>query len=205
MLHIVNLEEIQGLLQQASVLVNLQDKKSPDFVIQVRNWLVTIEDVLQRNRMPAASKLAVYRGQLIAADRGVIPPGIALIGAPTVRRVKEATAGELIRLAEALVWGVIEADQKRVAECEQVARQLVTIATFKKLIPLDGDRGSRSQYLNAVWHALLTDPDLQGGAIHMQTLVGPADALIILDRIMTLSLACESLRCGAGQGRELLP
>jgi hypothetical protein len=38
--------------------------------------------------------------------------------------------------------------------------------------------------LKAIWRAMTEDPDLGGGATHLEGLVGINDALVLLDRML---------------------
>lgn len=184
MLRIVNLEEIQDMLLHIPTLVDLQEQRDPNFVIDTKKWLAELEKVLTNNRLTSAGIVAALRGELISAERGVIPAGIELKGRVTRRKIREATAAHLIRQTSELVTNIIQRDQERFAEGERLIRQLVSIAKAKGLIQELLTNDSSTEALRSIWKALLTDPDLSAGVVNVEGLVGPYDSLIILKRIV---------------------
>lgn len=185
MLRIINLEEIQGMLLSISGLVDLHEQGRPDFVESLKQWLSKLEKVLDANRMPAAGNIAALRATLISAERGTIPAEIELHSRATGRRIREATAAFVLRQTSEIISSSIQKDSERVAEAERLARQLVTLAKAKGLIQGSLSGGSSMDKLRAVWHTMSADPTLSPGTLNAEGLVGPYDALIILDRIIS--------------------
>ncbi len=186
MLRIVNLEEITGMLLHVPALTNLQETRDPNFVPKVKLWLSELEKMLERNRLPATGTVASLRGILISAERGAIPAGIEFQGRATERKIREATAAYVVRQTSDLVSNVIKRDQERVAEAERITRQLVSLAKAKGLIREPLHRNNSADILQTVWRMMSADPDLSQGTVSVEGLIGPFDALIILDRLLTL-------------------
>lgn len=191
MLNIVNLEEIQSILLLIPALVDLQQQRDSDFVEEVKNWLKKMEKVLENNRIPAVGNVATLRGVLISAERGVIPVGIELRGRPTGRKIKEATAADVLRHVGELVSNVIHQDRERVAEAKRLGRQLVALAKTKGLICELPSGEQYTEMLKVMWRTLSSDPDISPGSVNVEGLVGPHDALIILDRTITSDIQVE--------------
>lgn len=185
MLRIVNLEEIHNLLLRIPRLVDGLNRKDPGAIDDVRRWLVDLEQVLENNRLPLAGGIAGLRGELDAAFRGVIPAGIVFHGRVTGRKVREAAAAEMLRRAGDRVASVIQADESRIADAERVARQLIAVARFKGLIPGRPADRDPLEDVKSVWKAMQSDPEIGQGAVHLLGLLGPHDALIVLDRGIT--------------------
>ncbi len=188
MLHIVNLEEIQSLLLRVPKLIGDLERRDPNFLGAVKEWLTQMEQVLLNNRLPVAAEVAVLRGVLIGAERGVMPPGMVFRGRPTARKIKDASAADVLRKAEELVANAIRGDAAQFAEGERLARQLVTVAQRKGLVPAASRADRHAEMLNAIWRALIADPDLGPATTHLAGLVGTYDALILLDRMLPVSL-----------------
>ena len=182
MLNIVNLEEIQSILLFIPALVDLQQERDANFVKEVKNWLKKMEKVLENNRILAAGNVATLRGTLISAERGIIPVGIELHGKPTGRKIKEATAADVLRHVGEIVSNVIHQDRERVAEAKRLGRQLVALARTKGLIHELPSGEQYTEMLKALWRTLASDPDISPGTTNLEGLVGPNDALIIIDR-----------------------
>jgi len=185
MLRIVNLEEIHGLLLRIPSLVDELERKEPHAVADVREWLASLERVLESNRLPLAGNIAVLRGGLDSALMGVIPVGVEFHGRASSRKIREAAAAEMLRRASDLVTAAIQGDGSRIDEAERVARQLIALATFKGLIPTSRPAGDAIENVKAVWNAMQSDTEIGQGAAHLVGLVGPHDALIVLDRGIT--------------------
>lgn len=185
MLNIVNLEEIQSMLLLIPALVDLQQERDTDFVEEVKNWLKKMEKMLENSRIPAAGNVATLRGALISAERGIIPVGIELHGRPTGRKIKEATAADVLRRGGDIVSNVICKDNERIAEATRMNRQLVALAKAKGLIRELPSGENYTEILKALWRTLASDPDISPGTTNVEGLVGPNDALIILDRTIT--------------------
>lgn len=188
MLRIVNLEEIQGLLLLVPALVDRLEKHDPDFVDQVKSWLVEGERVLGNNRLPAAGSLAALRATLVNAQSGVIPPGYQTQKRLSRRKMGEMIASDVLRQGSELLSQVIAADGKRVDEAAQLTRQLVALAVYKELIPDPRKVSDPTGYLRAVWKAMEADSDLQTGTVRLLGLVGQNDALLLLDRTITADI-----------------
>lgn len=188
MLRIVNLEEIQNMFLRTSDLVDLNEQRNPNFVHCVKQWLSELEKVLNNNRMPVAGTIATLRGILISAERGNIPAGIEFKGRASGRRIREATASKLIRQAVGLVSNAIQKDGERVKEAERITRQLVSIAKTKGLIREVPSGDNFTDMLKAIWRTMSADQVLSQGIVSVEGLVGPQDALVVLDRTITADM-----------------
>lgn len=185
MLRIVNLEEIQNMLLRVSALVELSEHHDLNFVSSVKNWLIDLEKVLNHNHLSVAATIATLRGTLISAENGAIPVGIEFKGRATKRRVREATASQSIRQAVDFVMTTIKKDVERVTEAERITRQLVSIAKSKGLIKEIPAGDNFTGMLKAIWQTMSADQVLSQGIVSVEGLVGPNDALVILDRTIT--------------------
>ena len=124
MLHIVNLEEIQGMLLRVPVVIDALERRDPNFAGEVKEWLTQVEQVLINNRLAVASEVAGLRGILISAERGVIPAGLVFNGRTTARKIKDASAANVLRKVEELISNAIRGDVAQLAEGERLARRL---------------------------------------------------------------------------------
>lgn len=182
MLRIVNLEEIHGLLLRIPSLVDELERKGPHAIDGVRQWLVTLEQVLENNRLPLAGNIAALRVGLDAALSGVIPAGIEFHGSVSRRKIREAAAADMLKRASDLVTSAVQGDGNRIDEAQRVARQLIALARFRGLIPASRPAGDPIENVKSVWNSMQSDTEIGQGAAHLVGLVGPYDALIVLDR-----------------------
>lgn len=191
MLRIVNLEEMQCMLLRIPGLVDLQERRDTDFVQDVKQWLLKLEKVLENNRLPTAGNVAALRAMLISAERGVIPAGVEFHGRATGRKIRDAAAAHVLRHAGDIVSSIIQKDRDRVADAERMTRQLVSLAKAKGLIHELPSGENFTDILKSIWRTLSADPDIAPGTINIEGLVGPQDALVILDRILTSDMPKE--------------
>jgi len=188
MLHIVNLEDIQNILLRVPELVNCLERRDPNFSDLVKEWLTQVEDLLISNRLPIAADVAVLRGVLISAERGVLPIGMEISGQSTRRKVKDGAATEVLRKTDEIISHAISDYASQVQEGERLAQQLVALAWQKGMIPDDSGASNHTEMLNAIWGAMSKDPELGAGTTHLAGLVGPYDALILLDRLLPANI-----------------
>jgi hypothetical protein len=182
MLRIANIEEINGILLRVPGLVDIQQCRGPGFTEEVKVWLESLEDVLNNNRMPAAGNVAAFRGMIVSAERGVMPQGVSFYGRATLRKIKDAAAAAALRAATDLIFSTIQADISKIAEAERRGRQIIALAKAKGFSLLLPNRPDRADALKTLWRSLATDSDIGPGTVNVEGLVGPSDALIVLDR-----------------------
>ncbi len=183
MMHIVNLEEIQDNLLHIPGLIQRFENRDVKFAFQVKEWLVNVEKVLTSNRLAVAAEIAVLRGVLILAERGVMPSGMVFSGKMTSRKMRDAVAADVLRKADETISAYIKAPAAQIAEGERLTRQIVALAMRKGLIQNE-NRSDHAQKLNDIWKKLSSDPELGPVATHIGGLVGAYDALILLDRML---------------------
>jgi hypothetical protein len=184
-LPVVNLEEFHRLLLALPGIVDALETRASDGPVAVRAWLVEAEGVLERNRMPAAGNVAALRARLDSARRGVVPDGVVMSGTVARRKVVQAVAAEVIGEAADLLASRIVADEERLDEADRLARQLTVAAHVKGMVNGHPSAGDHAGVVSAIWGAVVADPELGGGAVHLLSLVGPSDALIVMDRALT--------------------
>ena len=181
-MRIVNLEEINGMLLRVSELVDLYQGHGAGFAEKVSDWLESLEKALNNNRMPVVGNVAALRGMLISAEHGVMPESLRLHGKVTSRKIKDAAASEVLRAAVEFVSKAVQPDSSTVTEAERQGRHIVVLARAKGLSLAIPDGPDRTGALKNLWRILAADPDIGPGTVNVESLVGPHDALIILDR-----------------------
>jgi hypothetical protein len=185
MLRIVNLEEFHRLLLRVPALVDELEERTADAPGAVRSWLIEVEGALENNRMPLAGNIAGLRARLDSASRGAVPGGVVLTGSVTKRKVRYAVAAEVLKDAADTIAAELEADGARIDEADLLARQLVVAAQVKGLVNGPPSRADHADTIQALWTAVLSEPEIGPGAVHLLSLVGPSDAVIVLDRAIT--------------------
>ena len=184
MLRYVNLNEIQAMLLKVSDLTDLQDLRDFSYVAKTKRWLSDLEKILENNRLIQAGEVASLRGAIVSAENGIYQNGAEFLAKPTKRKMVEAATASAIHQASSLVSQVIQADISRFNEAEQTVRQLVAIAKAKGLLLNIPNNGNHTEILKFIWRTIGQDADIAPGAVNVEGLVGPYDALILLDHIL---------------------
>lgn len=186
MLRLVQLEEIEGLLLALPGLVRLQERRSPDFVAAVAAWLGALEQAFAANRLPLSGEVAAIRSSLVTAEQGAIPSGVTFRGQPTKSRVLSALGSSSLQSAAALASGFAREQRPRFAEAEALTRQMIAVARHRSLVPAEPAGLAPTAYLRLVRQAMASSPELESAVVRVEGLVGPQDALILLDRGLTV-------------------
>lgn len=183
MLRIMHIEELRNLLLRVPELVRKHEQRAPEFVSDVVAWLASLEQALTSNRLHQAGTIASVRSGLVAVVQGHIPSTLQFRGRPTRGKITSAAASQAIQQASALVSSLIDDNEKRFTEAERVAHQIVSVAAVRGLT--GGNTSSNTQLqLRAFRARLSATDDLQAAAVHLEGLVGPYDALVLIDRAL---------------------
>lgn len=188
MLRIINIEEIQNMLSSISGLIDLQQRRDSNFDEKVKLWLTKLERILESNRIMQVGEVATLRGIILSAENGILPPGMEIHGRSSKRKIVEAAVTFSIRHASSAVSDFLQKEVDRVSDAEHMMRQLISMAKSKGLIQQIPNGNDHTEILKFIWSTLSSDPEIAPGTINVEGLVGPHDALIILDRIITSDL-----------------
>ena len=184
-LNVALYEEIVSLLLRVPHLVDQLESRESGFVDGVLEWLKLAEAVLENNRLPAVSQVAVGRAELIEAARGVKPNDVVISGRPTPRKVQEATASLVLRRSSDLLHAVIAERLAVFQEAERISRQVLAVAQAKGMLQASEEPGPRQEFPADLQRRVAADPDLASVHAHLLSLVGAADILIFYDRALT--------------------
>lgn len=188
MLRIVNIEEIQNVSSSISRLVDLQQRHDSNFNEKVKLWLAKLEAILESNRIMQVSEIATLRGIILSAENGIIPSGVEIHGRLSKRKIIEAAVTFSLRQASSSISDFLKKELDRVSDATLLMRQLMAMAKAKCLILQIPNGNNYDQVLKIIWHTLSSDSEIAPGTTSIEGLVGPHDALIILDRIISSDL-----------------
>lgn len=184
MLRIMHIEEIAGRLLLLPDLIQQQERRSADFARNVGQWLKSLETIFAANRLHEAGIIAVLRSGLVAVEQGQVAAGLEFRGRPSRSRILNAAAAQALQRAADVASNMIAQNQARVAEGERVARQVVAVSMSRGLIPAREEKVNNTEYLRTLRRNLAAHADIEGAAVHLDGLVGPHDALILIDRAL---------------------
>jgi hypothetical protein len=188
MLRIINIEEIQNMQSSISGLIDMQQCHDPNFNDRVKLWLAKLEKILENNRIMQVGEIATLRGLILSAENGIVPPGIEIHGKSSRRKIVEAAVTFSLRQSSKLVSDLISIEVNRISDAERIMRQLLALAKAKGLNLQIPDNVNHTEVLRYIWRALSDDPEIAPGTVNVEGLVGPHDALIILDRMIASDL-----------------
>lgn len=180
-LNVAQYEEILTAIHAVPPLVDELEARHLEFASDVLKWLKQVEDILTNNRLPAASRIASCRAELIEASRGVRQDGLVIVGRQSIRKIREATAAQMLRIATEILHEVISDRQTVFQEAERITRQMLAAAYTKGLITAEEDSPHQA-YLDQLRSKLAADPELAGIYTHVVGLVGSTDIVVLLDR-----------------------
>lgn len=186
MLRLIQVEEIERLLLELPELVRLQERRSADFPARASAWLTSVEEVMSANRLYQAGLVAGVRSNLALADQGQIPTGLVYRGRPTRTRVMASAASEALQRSAEIVAAVMADNRPRIAEAERLAQQIIAVLRSHGLPPKPKELPNEI-YLRSLRSSLSQNSDLENVLIHLEGLVGPQDALVLLDRALAAS------------------
>jgi len=186
MLRLANIEEIEALLLQLPALVQQQERHSTEFARLAGTWLEALERALVANRLHQAATIAALRSTLIAAKQGQVPAGLTFRGGrPTRWRVSNAIASEALRRATEIANVLMEDNKPRFQDAERVAQQLAAVAVSRGVVGARAAGVTNTDYLAAVRRRILELSELATAMVHLEGLVGPHDALVLIDRALS--------------------
>lgn len=189
LLRVRQVEEIAEHLLLLPALVGRQQARSPAFPRECVDWLAGLEAILLANKLHEAGSIAALRSGLLSALRGAAPAGLEVQGTRTRSKVAEAAAAAAVQRASEIASNVLAPQQARLAEAEKLARQLVAVTVSRTGDALRYSDAPREAFLQGLRHGFRAQPDLEGAAALLESLVGPHDSLILLDRAVAFIFA----------------
>lgn len=186
MLRLLQVEEMERLLLELPALVRLQERRSTEFPPRAAAWLASLEEALSANRLYQAGLVAGIRSNLTLADQGQIPGGLEYRGRPTRTRVMASAASEAVQRSAEVVVSVIGENRPRIGEAERVAQQIIAAIRSHGLPPRPEGMANET-YLRMLRLTLSKNAELENVLVHLEGLVGPQDALVLLDRAIAAS------------------
>ena len=184
MLRIMHVEEISRLLLQVPDIVDKMEHGSNGFVSAVRAWLDDVEHTFEQCRVPHVATIATLKGQLIGTEQGRIPDHISFRGRPTRLKVTRAVAQDAMQKASDLASDLVTSNEQRITEAHRIAQQIIAAAKSRSVIP-EQNGTELTAYLRAVRNVLREHADLENAAVALEGLVGPNDALALIDRALS--------------------
>lgn len=184
MLRILQLEEIEKKITEASKLIDKYENRSPNFLGDVEKWFKEIEEILNHNRLAVASSIAGLRGALLLGKNGTLPSGLETTGRSTKRSRLNAIAIDSLNRALELTGMSIQGDRIRINEAERISLQLLSIARNYGVIKVNGSvHHEYEQILNMVISMKSAEVTFQG-IVQLEGLLGQQDMIIMIDRLM---------------------
>ncbi len=101
------------------------------------------------------------------------------------RKYLNAAASQALQRAAELASALIAENRPRLAEAERVVQQVVAVALSRELIAARDEAMTGTDYLVMVRKNLSASSDLDSAFVALEGLVGPTDALVLLDRALS--------------------
>lgn len=182
MLRIAQLEEIEQLLREASLLIESQRADQIRFPDLTESWMRRLEVVLANNRMSTSGRLAGLRGLLLSSGDGTNSINVNFSGKVTRRKIRKAVAADVINKAVNVVDGAIYADRARISEASSIALKLVSHANNEQLVNKKTGDFEYSKYL---YCTMSKRESMSEGISVLEGLLGKVDSIIAIDRALS--------------------
>lgn len=191
MLRVLQLDELEQLLLDASGILRGYEARQGGFEAAAASWLERVEAALLANRLPLASRVAATRAGLAAVRRTKrVSPDSPQTG--QMRRAdRDALTVDAIRRTLDDVYAEIAPSRARVTDAAVMARHVLAVARHKGVLPDVEPADAQG------WHLLVqrleADSDVGAGVVQLHALVGQQDTMIMLSRgmaeVVTVGLA----------------
>ncbi|MGB8217961.1 MAG: hypothetical protein WCE94_11740 [Candidatus Methanoperedens sp.] len=181
------LDELYGLLGQGPHLITLYEQKDISFVSSLKSWLEESESVLEKYHRPQVSEIAGIRAQLLSASNGVYERNVFhLPSSGGSRKIFHAIAAILFNNAQNILNNLFSTFSTYKEEAEKYIRQIILISLQKNsFYPIWHSDFGISERLNSLWQSFVADKDIVQGTRQILSSVNYADALRIMDEIIT--------------------
>ena len=183
MLRLLQVEELERLMLELPELVGLQERRAADFPSRADRWMHALEEALTANRLYQAGLVAGIRSTLTVTDQGQIPPGLEYRGRPTRNRVMASVASASLQRSAEVAAGVIGDNRHRIDEGERLVQQLVA-ALRSQGLQARPEGVDNESYLRMLRRGMAQNAEIESVLVHLEGLVGPQDALVLLDRAL---------------------
>lgn len=179
MLSIVHVDRIQDCLRSVSGVVDAQQRRDADFPRKVLEWLTHAEAILHDARQASLSQISALRSHLLSTQYS------RKKNTGQSRRVTlEAAASEALAKGQGILSTLIEPRLSQIAEGESLALRVLAVASVKGLLQTISHEKKHQDKLKDILEFLKKDTDTAAATAHFLGILGPVDALIILDRAL---------------------
>lgn len=195
MLLCVRIEELSRHLGGLQQLVNRYQSGEPTFPDDAIAWLLSLEQLMARLRLPDGSEMSALRGRILkAADQQAgDPPRPRSV----VRQARMVAAAEALERAEAVARQRRLEAEERLFRFEDKLCEAVTAAALAKHVP--PQHPSWMDWLRDVWRGLVQCETTRPFAVYLSASLLASDRLYLLDRVMS-RLADKSVGFAADPG-----
>lgn len=181
MLQLVHLDRMEERLRTVPALVDAQQRRETDFPHRVVRWLMETEAVVTDARHPAVSQLASLRSRLLTTMHGA---GGAEPPRGGRRKHIEAVTSDVLQRAQQVLATIIEPKLEQLREAESIATRVAAVARAKGVLERAKTIPDHQAALGFVHHSVSHDPDTAAATVHLSGILGPIDALVVLDRAL---------------------
>lgn len=183
-MNLTQFETINDYLQQVSVLVDLYDKKHSSFNIEVKRWFRQTELALHVARLPIVATIAARRANILAAERGTRPEGIALPKRASKRRICDAVAIHSLSDVQSIVLEALSTDQDAYSQAERLIRSVLVTANRKGVLNNGIQPPFTAANVRDLWRDMVADETVGMHTSQVLSLVSFRDALTLISRVL---------------------
>ncbi|WGH74336.1 hypothetical protein P8625_09430 [Tenacibaculum tangerinum] len=170
--------QLKTQLNEIHELVNQIEKKNTQSTKNIRNWLLTTEEVLKSLNLPESSKFAVKRATLSSFI-------------PSSRNKKKEVlqlAASTLTEAQHDLWEIYTPYATALENSTKLIEQLLVVIYQTKQFKYDANQDF-TKFLEQIWSFCCNHEQLKGISIQILSMVNQSDVFIIMGE----KIAIESL------------
>lgn len=174
-------ERVLDRLMAIPDLVDLHRQQNPMFVDRLLAWFSDSEEALKPLRSPLVARLASFRGQLQAADEGVLHPQVNS-ESRSPRKRRNALAVVLLQSAEMELREALDNIDKDFDVLKDKLAQLIAIVSSKN--PLPHSMHLTESYLDTIWVSLREFEETQSMSYFIEVQTDLTDRRYLLQGLL---------------------
>ncbi|MDQ0592020.1 hypothetical protein QFZ37_000389 [Chryseobacterium ginsenosidimutans] len=164
--------QLKEKLQEFPIIVSCLETKDPSFLEKIFSWLKSIEDIFSTNNISEVSEIAGLRSKILAAK-------FSDVRGSNIKKNQTKIAASILYDAQNIVLNILMPYEEKINECKEITQQLLALTAQTGIQKYDKTI-SFEDYMNIVWHYILSDNNLKVGAIKLKSMLSEMDIIMLI-------------------------
>ncbi len=175
-------QKLLGHLAELPILINLYQRRDPQFYEKSIVWLASLETSLLQMRHPLAGMAATERGKALAIRDGYRDPD-TVVDATSRRKISYATTVAILSRVEVALLAEIADIDARFKQWREKMAQFIAVATNDHPIPLPPGE-PRQAWLEQIWNSFHVTPETRSMYQYLSTVMARSDRFYLLEDLI---------------------